>query len=405
METYRIRYVGGVAPASAIALVRELVGVGLRAAKELVDTRGVLLANVSAAEARVIEGRFIEIGAEVEVEPNDSPNPADAEMARLEEVSARDRSMEAELRERPDDVAAHLIYGDWLQARGDPRGELVMLQHACEQATESNARAELRAREQEFRRQHLGHLFGPLHELADALVVRWSRGFIDAAFVGVALGPEYGPTQVLQHLLRLPIAARMTSLGINTTTLHRPRLEEVLCASEAIEGLRELELTNWALPSPSKLWPKLAKLRKLTIHNDAAPLQSLHSATLEHLEWHILSDCHATSGPSAADRVPRLRTLTLVFPLVELVTPTFFGWLLSVPEFVGVRELIVCVPNVEIPLGLAQALATAALAQLDVLDLSRCVADAEVIEMLIAGRERGVLPKQLHLPARSPTPE
>src|SRR5690349_3389263 len=276
METYRIRYLGGAELEPAMWLVCEIVGVGLRMAKELVETRAVLLDDVSSDEARHFAQRFAEIGAQVEVEST-SREPSDGEIARLEADSVREPTLEARLRERPDDVETHLIYGDWLQARGDPRGELVMLQHACERATDHAARTELSAREREFRSRHVEHLFGPLRELADALVVRWSLGFIDAAFVGVAIGlrPDYGPMKVLHDLLRLPIAARMTSLGIATRLLRHPKLEAMLLESEVVGWLRELELGDHvsvhyhrALPSFARLWPLLHQLRKLTIHGD-----------------------------------------------------------------------------------------------------------------------------------------
>ncbi|MFO7564084.1 MAG: ribosomal protein L7/L12 [Enhygromyxa sp.] len=68
METFRIRYLHGASPISAIQLVREFMGIGRRDAKEVVETRGLILDRVSAAEARRVVRRFAEIGAQVEVE-------------------------------------------------------------------------------------------------------------------------------------------------------------------------------------------------------------------------------------------------------------------------------------------------------------------------------------------------
>ena len=38
-------------------------------------------------------------------------------------------SAEEAARAHPDDVEAHLVYADWLQAQGDPYGELIVIQH------------------------------------------------------------------------------------------------------------------------------------------------------------------------------------------------------------------------------------------------------------------------------------
>src|SRR5262245_23204487 len=37
--------------------------------------------------------------------------------------------LEAQIRARPDDPAAALVYADWLQQREDPRGQLIAIQH------------------------------------------------------------------------------------------------------------------------------------------------------------------------------------------------------------------------------------------------------------------------------------
>ncbi|MBA3538368.1 MAG: TIGR02996 domain-containing protein, partial [Deltaproteobacteria bacterium] len=50
--------------------------------------------------------------------------------------------LEAAILADPDDTAAYLVYADWLQSRGDPRGELIVLQHqlgTLDKATELEA--------------------------------------------------------------------------------------------------------------------------------------------------------------------------------------------------------------------------------------------------------------------------
>lgn len=45
---------------------------------------------------------------------------------------ARDHDFEAAIRADPDDEGAYLVYADWLQQAGEPRGELICVQHALE---------------------------------------------------------------------------------------------------------------------------------------------------------------------------------------------------------------------------------------------------------------------------------
>lgn len=478
METHRIRYIDGRSRMSAIELVREFVGVGLRAAKEVVETRGIILDNVSAAEARRVAERFAMIGAEVEVErvwehvyayapghPQRGDQPlsrlragelelvvdhgplgaiehgdpqrfvnelltraranaqlerwaadglqlANSELGVLEAVSERDATLEAELRERPDDVETHLIYGDWLQSRGDPRGQLVQLQHAIANAPSRAVEAELRVRERQLMREHGGHLFGPLRPIADAVVVRWSLGFIDTAFVGAVGGasPVAGLMQVLHDLLRLPIAARTRSLGLTSALLRRPQLESLLCSSDVVASLRELELGDHLLgpgsarsepmPGFGRLWSHLRKLRKLKLHCDRPPLRSLYSETLEHLALHVLSLPDTLAEPFVDGRLPRLRTLTLDLASADRISPATFANLLALPEFDGVTELNLQLPNHLIPHALANTFASIPrLASLELLDLSRCVVDAPAMHAIVDARDRGRLPDGLRLPS------
>jgi uncharacterized protein (TIGR02996 family) len=471
METFRIRYLHGTNPVSAIQLVREFMGIGRRDAKEVVDTRGLILDRVGAAEVRRIVRRFSEIGAQVEIERTwrhvlafDPSDPArgdqpvqrlragelelaldhgplgalelgeletfadesltqrrivaqlerwtaagllltDSEIAVLEALSERDLGLEATLREHPEELESHLIYGDWLQARGDARGQLIALQHAVTQASASERR-QLLAREREFRAEHGGHLFGPLRAAADALVLRWSLGFIDAAFVGSS-GLERtlsGPFDVLSALLRLPIAARMTELALTSSLVHRHGLERLLCSSEVVANLRALELGDQLererrrTPAFSRLWPHLRRLRKLAVRGDQPPLRALHSPTLEHLELHMRGLPDNFPERFVAGRLPELRTLTLNFVDANEISPGVFADLLALPELDGISELILRVPD-QLPYELAVVFGgIPRLSTLAVLDLAGCQANDVTMRALLDARDRGRLPDGMLLP-------
>lgn len=488
METFRIRYLDG-ARMSSIAAVREFMDVGLREASELIDTQGVILERVSAAEARRVADRFSEIGAQVEVERTwrhvyafDPRHPArgdqalerlragerevevdrgalglwehastdavtraerrkfvdptvadrhtlerilgweraglaiaESELAVLQAVSARDPTLEAVLRECPDDPAAHAIYGDWLQAAGDPRGQLVALQLALNRLPKvERPSAQLARHEEAFRAEHAGHLFGPLRQVADKLALRWSLGFVDAAFVGRIGWSRWagGAFEVLAGLLALPVAARLQELGLASPLLRRPELEGLLAGSEVVAHLRALELGDRASPRGrsdalvafSRLWPRLRRLRRLRFHGFAPPLRTLHSATLEHLELFLpdLDSLLDIRDAFIAGRLPKLQALTLAVDTLDRRAPRAFADALALPDFAGIRRLELRIGSGSLPYWLAAELArTPRVAALDRLDLSACTIDTRARALLEQARARGRVPA-LALPGDGP---
>jgi uncharacterized protein (TIGR02996 family) len=92
---------------------------------------------------------------------------------------ARHPELEAKLIDNPGDVDARLIYADFLQSKGDPRGELIVLQH---RGKDAEADAYIAA--------HADELVGPLklfertwdHKPTRAF--EWHLGFIRSALIG-----------------------------------------------------------------------------------------------------------------------------------------------------------------------------------------------------------------------------
>jgi uncharacterized protein (TIGR02996 family) len=84
----------------------------------------------------------------------------------------RETSLLTQLAERPDDRALRLVFADWLQEQGDPRGELIAL---C-------ARGELSLTEQRkvarLTQQHARAWLGPLARIADLHRTRFKDGFL-----------------------------------------------------------------------------------------------------------------------------------------------------------------------------------------------------------------------------------
>jgi uncharacterized protein (TIGR02996 family) len=89
---------------------------------------------------------------------------------------ARSPDLEAKLIEDPSDVDAYLVYADFLQTKGDPRGELITLFHRGK-VDEAEA----------FLEEHADELYGPLKNYrttfdgSDEKAFEWRLGFIRKA--------------------------------------------------------------------------------------------------------------------------------------------------------------------------------------------------------------------------------
>src|SRR5262244_1895825 len=82
--------------------------------------------------------------------------------------------------EEPDDVGLRLIYADWLDERGDPRGEFIRVQCQLEGLRwdwDDPEFAKLKAREIELLNAHEREWLGPLGDQAEHCVFR--RGFLE----------------------------------------------------------------------------------------------------------------------------------------------------------------------------------------------------------------------------------
>src|SRR5688500_12141686 len=79
----------------------------------------------------------------------------------------------ASISERPDDDAGYLVYGDFLQQRGDPRGELIALQHGADEVAVERHLA-----------KHRAALLGRLADQI-GIEVEWHLGFVRRARIVV----------------------------------------------------------------------------------------------------------------------------------------------------------------------------------------------------------------------------
>jgi len=131
-------------------------------------------------------------------------------------VQARNPALEDAIREAPDDVDGYLVYADWLQQQGDPRGELIVVQH--ELAT-TDAPMSITRREKELLKTFETELLGPLagmRTLRNSKSVRWGLalrwGFIQAARLYGRWQGGPGLAEQLSTLLENPASVFLRKL-------------------------------------------------------------------------------------------------------------------------------------------------------------------------------------------------
>src|SRR5437868_13708602 len=102
--------------------------------------------------------------------------------------------------EHPDDRAPRLIYADWLEEQGDPRGEFIRLHCAAtDLAPGDPAREPLARRLHELMAEHEADwaavLVGPLRRLlgTDAFEYDFRSGFVEALTLPARLFLAYAP--------------------------------------------------------------------------------------------------------------------------------------------------------------------------------------------------------------------
>ena len=161
----------------------------------------------------------------------------------------RDRALEAAIASAPEDLGGYLVYADWLQQHGEPRGELIVVQHALASAPHDAA---LRAREAALFADHGDRLLGPLALMGDARV-DWHCGFVRSIDLGSSLSTS--SPELLESLFAHPSLQLLHRFAgvVGSDTALAP------LANHAPSTLRWLELSGDAEPI-GELKRRLARL-------------------------------------------------------------------------------------------------------------------------------------------------
>jgi hypothetical protein len=201
-----------------------------------------------------------------------------------------------------------MVYADWLQSEGDPRGELIVVQHALESKDEKK----LRDRAAAILDEHGPMLLGPLREhaktmdskQADAFSLR--RGFLDSVRISynsyAADDQPFDAPQFLADVLKHPSAALLREIvlaELNTgewsnehgsSQVYQPLIDAI--ANAKPQALRDLTVGEYEYPddteiswtwigSLAEIWGACPRLRTLRVQGGSIELGKIVAPELE----------------------------------------------------------------------------------------------------------------------------
>jgi uncharacterized protein (TIGR02996 family) len=300
-------------------------------------------------------------------------------------VEHRNRDLEAAIADEPELAESYVPYADWLQSRGDPRGELISMQIAAETDESIAARAE------RWIKKH--DLLGALakhrkNARAGAELVTWRFGFIHRANVNALDHAKV--VELLEQVLTHASGRLLVELRLILPSENAQPVVDVL-ARHAPASLRRIKMSQ-ARPSRARvdlsaLWARVPKLRQLDLN---CRIRAIGAIDLQHLEQLRIGD-QAFSTDAMTDlsraRWPALQRIDidLVGGLRRPGDDTTVAVLL---EMLGRPELVVkhlSASSADLDESFVEALAACPLAAtLETLDLSY---------NQVSDRQRGKFPR------------
>ncbi|MFP2927329.1 WGR domain-containing protein [Pyxidicoccus sp. 3LG] len=169
--------------------------------------------------------------------------------------------LEAAILRAPETPDGYLVYGDWLQSQGDPRGELIALQNAQLQAKGAEATA-LKKKVANLLKKHEEFLVGTALGTAlkeKTLTVDWHLGFIRSARLSVGGfddDPEFAIDEALKMLLKHPSARFLQELTLGLADNEGENEYHDLIkhiAKEAPKTVRKLFIGDFVFPDETEI--------------------------------------------------------------------------------------------------------------------------------------------------------
>lgn len=249
------------------------------------------------------------------------------------EPEPRNEELEQQIERDVTSDAGFLVYSDWLQAHGHPRGELIALTAAG--VTEGA----LLLQRLEPR------LLGPLAGFADQLALRWRLGYVDAIRLETTRDDERDGIDLVRLVgaaLRTPSLRFARELAIALPSAHEELdLHAALASAGPRPALRKLalftntdeEMLSWTsageLSGLAELYPNLESLE---VDAGTYALTAPHFPRLERLALRTCRGTRAHLRAVADGDWPRLASLAMGFGSKQ------YGVELSVDDFMPLLE-------------------------------------------------------------------
>jgi uncharacterized protein (TIGR02996 family) len=205
---------------------------------------------------------------------------------------AQNPQLEAAILEQPNDAARYAVYGDWLQAQGDPRGELVSVQAALASTKDTKRFLELKQTEKRL----LAALTADLGD-ANQVTLSWRYGFVNKLELRLDVPDVIG---VVGTLLKHPAMRFIQGVRVALPGLDQP--PNVV----APRGFDQTPVVEALIATPPPL------LNRLELVGGTAKNLATFRATFPKLEHFVLEGIEATVlDASVLLGWPELRTLEL----------------------------------------------------------------------------------------------
>ncbi|MGN6106990.1 MAG: TIGR02996 domain-containing protein [Kofleriaceae bacterium] len=226
-------------------------------------------------------------------------------------------ALETAIDDDPEDAASYAVYADWLQRRGDPRGELIALAISAEAQRAANPRRKPAAQTAYDKRlaQHAGALIGRLARYGQAAAAspfQWRYGFIGRAELTPAVAGGDVPA-MLDELLAHPSSRFLRELAIEWDARDAGRVLAILGA-RAPRSLRDLELHAYGeLRDFDRIAPVLERLHRLSLTARRIEVAELAAPGLRRARFRAVSLPGTTVRAIAEAPWPQLERLEIRF--------------------------------------------------------------------------------------------
>ncbi len=316
--------------------------------------------------------------------------------------------LEARLFEDPSDVEAWKVYADVLQKRGDPRGTLIVLQHAvaAEKAAKGKRKGPAELALRKHVAKHAKSLWGELiHFVEDDKdlsqpTVLWRNGFLYRIELDTEKVGGHGAGALLERVLAHPSARFIGEIAIRGEARDAAALLAAL-ERHVPRALEELDLQFVAELDVRPWWPHLQRLQRFALSAHSYDVREIALPAVRRLKLASVTLEPRSMAAVSAAPWPVLERLDIrlgtreTFANFEDVLPLLRRTDLPALSHLKLR-------HASFAGGILRALAQNALgAQLEVIDLSYGETTPQDIAFLAAHKQAFTKLRELWLPAAS----